>query len=132
MGTKPFHFVNGNVHNNPFNPFAKKLGLLGVRAKQDHRKRIMGKGGRLHTVGFVDGKKHKFLRDIFISLIDLVSSSFLVKKCAKIAKDSFFQINSKKFFFAKFEIKYSQSCVQRPPSGPKMCGRCRQIVVVQR
>jgi len=27
---------------------------------------------------------------------------------------------------------YSQTCVQRPPSGPQTCGRCLQLVVVQK
>ncbi len=27
---------------------------------------------------------------------------------------------------------YSQTCVQRTPSGPKNCGRCCQVIVVQR
>jgi len=53
--------------------FRRKSGLLSVIAKQGQRSRIMGKTGSLHTMGFVDGKKHKFLKDIFISLIDLVS-----------------------------------------------------------
>ena len=43
-------------------------------AKQDHKSRIMGKTGSLHTVGLNDGNADKYLKDIFISIIDLVSS----------------------------------------------------------
>ena len=72
MMTKPFHFVNGNVLKHSFNPFKRRSGLLNVTAKQGKSSRIMSKNGSLNTMGFTDGKNHKFLKDIFISIISLV------------------------------------------------------------
>ena len=68
---KPFNFVSGNVSKSRFNPFRKKSGLLNVLARQATKNRIVAKNGFLNTVGSADGKKHKFFKDIFISLIDL-------------------------------------------------------------
>ena len=68
---KPFNFVSGNVSKSRFNPFRKKSGLLNVLARQATKNRIVAKNGMLNTVGSADGKKHKFFKDIFISLIDL-------------------------------------------------------------
>ena len=68
---KPFNFVSGNVSKSRFNPFRKKSGLLNVLARQATKNRIVNKNGMLNTVGSADGKKHKFFKDIFISLIDL-------------------------------------------------------------
>ena len=74
---KPFSFVSGDVPNRGFNPFRRKSGILSVLAKQDRRSRIMGKTGSLHTVGFDEGNTDKYLKDIFISIIDLVSAAYL-------------------------------------------------------
>ena len=60
--------------NNFFNLFRRKSGLLNVMAKRGLRSRIMSKTGSLRTMRFGDGKKHKFLKDIFISIIALVRS----------------------------------------------------------
>jgi hypothetical protein len=75
MLAKPFSFVCGEVPQRGFNPFRKKSGILSVLAKQDHRSRLMGKTGSLHTVGLAEGNADKYLKDIFISIIDLVNNT---------------------------------------------------------
>jgi hypothetical protein len=72
MLAKPFSFVSGNVLGNRFNPFQKKTGILSVLAKQHQRSRLMGKTGILNTIGFAEGNMDKYLKDIFISIIELV------------------------------------------------------------
>lgn len=69
--TKPFNFVSGNVSKSRFNPFRKKSGLLNVLAKQSTRNRIVSKNGTLNTMSAADGKRHHFLKDIFITMIDI-------------------------------------------------------------
>ena len=45
---------------------------------KDHRGRIMGKTGTLYTLAFADGNMARFLKDMFISIIDLVGSVHLI------------------------------------------------------
>jgi hypothetical protein len=54
--------------------------------------------------------------DNFVAIIEVygINLGFINKKC----------INN--------IFMYSQTCVQRPPLGPQICGRCWQAVVVQR
>eukprot|EP00095_Tigriopus_kingsejongensis_P004647 maker-scaffold29_size597861-snap-gene-3.9 protein:Tk04647 transcript:maker-scaffold29_size597861-snap-gene-3.9-mRNA-1 annotation:"g protein-activated inward rectifier potassium channel 3-like isoform x3" len=69
--TKPFNFVSGNVSKSRFNPFRKKSGLLNVLSKQSTRNRIVSKNGTLNTMSAAYGKRHHFLKDIFITMIDI-------------------------------------------------------------
>lgn len=69
--TKPFNFVSGNVRKTRFNPFRKKSGLLNVLAKQATRNRIVAKNGAMNTLSTVEGKTHHFLKDFFISVLDM-------------------------------------------------------------
>lgn len=69
--TKPFNFVSGNVSKARFNPFRKKSGLLNVLAKQSTRNRIVAKNGALNTVSNAGTKTHHFLKDFFITVLDL-------------------------------------------------------------
>ena len=69
--TKPFNFVSGNVSKTRFNPFRKKSGLLNVLAKQSTRNRIVAKNGTLNTVSNAGTKTHHFLKDFFITVLDL-------------------------------------------------------------
>ncbi len=41
-------------------------------------------------------------------------------------------LRKQRYKIMNYSFYYSPSCVQRPPLGPKICGRCWQVVVVQR
>lgn len=72
MLAKPFTFVSGNTKKSRFNPFRKKSGLLNVLARQSTKNRICFKNGYLNTFTPTDeNQAHKFLQDIFVSIIDL-------------------------------------------------------------
>ena len=69
---KPFTFVSGNTKKSRFNPFRKKSGLLNVLARQSTKNRICFKNGYLNTfTPSEENQAHKFLQDIFVSIIDL-------------------------------------------------------------
>ena len=69
---KPFTFVSGNTKKSRFNPFRKKSGLLNVLARQSTKNRICFKNGYLNTfTPSEEAQTHKFLQDIFVSMIDL-------------------------------------------------------------
>ncbi|CAB4058528.1 KCNJN [Lepeophtheirus salmonis] len=69
--TKPFNFVSGNVRKARFNPFRKKSGLLNVLARQATRNRIVSKNGNINTIFTSEGKAHHFMKDFFISTLEL-------------------------------------------------------------
>ena len=73
--SKPFNFVSGNIPKQRCNPFRRKSGILRVLERQEKRSRIMSKTGTLRTEGFVVTKLDKYLKDIFNSILYLVSAS---------------------------------------------------------
>ena len=48
------------------------------------------------------------------------------------SSEKFIFIKGKTVYLFRYKMEYSQTCVQRAPSGPKNSGRCWQVVVLQR
>ena len=53
------------------NPFAKRAGLMSVLSKQATKNRLVFKNGVYNTVTSTEGKSHRIIKDIFITLLDL-------------------------------------------------------------
>ena len=70
--SRPFNFVSGNQRKRSVRDFfRKKSGLMNVIAKQSARNRIVFKNGHLNTVGSTEGKSFRFLKDFFVTILDL-------------------------------------------------------------
>ncbi len=67
----------------------------------------------------------RYHKQIFLFQNDDIRGLITPKKCEPI-----FQISTKLKLYQK--IKYSQTCVQRPPLGPEKSGPCSEVVVIQR
>ena len=74
MASKPFQFVSGMVasNNKSKNPFRKKSGILNVISEQSTKRRLVSKTGEfnVHTNAMAS-KRHRLLRDFFISFLDM-------------------------------------------------------------
>jgi len=66
-------FSASGLSHRRWNPFRKKSGIMGVIYAQSKRNRVVSKHGRLNTFVRPDEKEeqHRYLKDFFISMIDL-------------------------------------------------------------
>jgi len=66
-------FSASGLSHRRWNPFRKKSGIMGVIYAQSKRNRVVSKHGRLNTFVRPDEKEeqHRYLKDFFISAIDL-------------------------------------------------------------